>query len=221
MITINLLAPGKRRAAGPTPGMLMAVGSIALIVLVFAVVGVVLSTRVASLHRQLNDVNRQIDAVRPIALQVQRLEATLQSLEVRQDALKKLLGTQLPASESLQAIKSVIPTDVWLINVTTQQGGRSVQFDGYTFTYRSVARFMIALKDSDRFRNVDLTATQKDRVGEREVVKFQVTGELTGTPTKTGDLPWPGGSVGQGAAPAGVQGDLRQASAAATIGGHR
>lgn len=221
MITINLLAPGKRRPKGPAPGTILAVGSIAAIVLVFAVVGVVLNARVASLHRQLNDVNKQIDTLRPIAQQVERMMATLSSLETRQEALKKLLGTQLPASESLQALKTVIPTDVWLTNVTTQQGGHSVLFDGYTFTYKSVARFMVALKASDRFRNIDLTATQTDRIGEREVVKFQVTGELSGAPTKTGDIPRRLGAVAQGTSEPDAQRDPSLASAAAKIGDSR
>ena len=39
--------------------------------------------------------------------------------------------------------------------------------------------------------NVDLTSTTKDKVGEREVVKFQVTGELISGPAKA-EEPMPG-----------------------------
>lgn len=190
MIKINLLAPGRRRAAGPAPGTLLAIGSIAVIVLVLGVVGVYLGSRVASLHGQLNATNKELETLRPIALEVQRLDAMVRSLEVRQAELKRLLGMQLPASQSLEAIKNVIPRDVWLVNVTTQQQGHSVLFDGYTFTYKAVARFMVALRDSERFRNIDLTSTQKDKVGEREVVKFQITTELIGGPAKSGESPW-------------------------------
>lgn len=213
MITINLLAPGRRARQGPAPATLAAIGSLAAIVLVFIGASVYLGSRVGSLHRQLTDVNRQLDTLRPIAQQVQRLDQMIKSLEARQNALKDLLGKQLPASASLQAIKSVIPTDVWLINVTTQQGGHNILFDGYTFTYKSVARFMVALKDSDRFRNIDLTSTQKDKVGEREVVKFQVTGELTSGPAKTGDAP--------GRPPVPEQRDPSIRQAASPIGGSR
>ncbi len=197
MITINLLAPGRRRAAGPAPGTVAAIGSIALIVLILAVVGLYMGNRVASLHGQLRDVNKQLDALRPVALEVQRLDQMVKGLETRQAALKDLLGRQLPASQSLEAIKSVIPRDVWLVNVTTQQTGHNILFDGYTFTYKSVARFMVALRESERFRNVDLTSTQKDKVGEREVVKFQVTGELVSGPAK-GYAPGRPGTPSQG-----------------------
>lgn len=188
MININLLAPGKRRAAGPSRETLIAAVSVGAIVLVLIVASVVLSNRAASLHRQLADVNRQLAALRPVALQVQALERTLSTLETRQAELKRLLGRQLPASQSLQAIKTVIPTDVWLVTMTTQ-AGHNVVFDGFTFTYKSVARFMVALRDSARFQNVDLASTAKDKFGEREVVKFQITGELAGTPPKSGLAP--------------------------------
>ncbi len=74
MIKINLLAPGRRRAAGPAPGTLLAIGSIAVIVLVLGVVGVYLGSRVASLHGQLNATNKELETLRPIALEVQRLD---------------------------------------------------------------------------------------------------------------------------------------------------
>lgn len=188
MININLLAPGRRRPAGPSRETLIAAVSVGAIVLVLIVATVVLNNRAASLHRQLADVNRQLAVLRPVALQVQAIERTLSSLETRQAELKRLLGKQLPASQSLQAIKTVIPTDVWLVTMSTQ-AGHNVVFDGFTFTYKSVARFMVALRDSARFQNVDLASTAKDKVGEREVVKFQITGELAGTPPKSGLAP--------------------------------
>jgi Tfp pilus assembly protein PilN len=178
MITINLLAPGKRRAAGPTPGTALAVGSLVGLAVIFGIVTVFLGSRETGLHKQLTSVNRELDALRPVAMEVSRLDALVRNLEQRQNALRTLLAAQLPASQSLDAIKAVIPSDVWLVNVTTQQSGHNVIFDGYTFTYRSVARFMIALRDSDRFRNIDLSSTARDKVGEREVVKFQITSEL-------------------------------------------
>jgi Tfp pilus assembly protein PilN len=184
MITINLLAPGKRRAAGPTPGTVAAIGGVVALVVILAAFSLYLGSRVSSLNGQLTNVNKQLDALHPVAQEVQRLDSLVRNLEDRQTRLKMLLATQLPASSSLEAIKAVIPSDVWLVNVTTQGGGHNVLFDGYTFTYKSVARFMIALRDTDRFRNVDLTSTSKDRVGERDVVKFQITGELVGGPAK-------------------------------------
>ncbi|HTD47935.1 MAG TPA: PilN domain-containing protein [bacterium] len=177
MITINLLAPGRRRPIGPAPGVMLAFLATAAVVGLLIVVTIFLGTRLGALHRQLNDVNKKMEALRPIAQEVDRLEQTLRRLQDRQTVLRALLSRQLPATDSLRALRTVIPQDVWLIDLATS-GARGVVFDGYTFTYRSVARFMVALKDSDRFRNIDLTSTQKEKIGERDVVKFQVTGEL-------------------------------------------
>src|SRR5205807_5193559 len=87
-------------------------------------------------HRQVNDVNKKMEALRPIAQEVDRLEQTLRSLQSRQAVLQALLSRQLPATDSLRALRTVIPQDVWLIDLATS-GARGVTFDGYTFTYRS------------------------------------------------------------------------------------
>jgi Tfp pilus assembly protein PilN len=180
MITINLLAPGKRRPVGPTPGTILGIAGAALLVVILIAISLFLGSRVASLQRQVAEVTQQIEALRPVALEVEQLRATVRQLQARQAVIQALLANQLPATDSLTAIRTVIPQDVWLVNLTTS-GGKAVLFDGYTFSYKGVARFMIALKDSNRFRNIDLTSTQKDKLGAREVVKFQVTGELAPT----------------------------------------
>lgn len=177
MITINLLAPGKRRPArvpaGPVFGLLV----FGIVAAGLVMLGIYLGDRTASARAQLAGVQKKLDQLAPVVAEVKQLEQAVATLQARQAALKQLLSVQLPASESLEAIKTVIPRDVWLVNVSTQ-GGRSVAFDGYTFSYKSVARFMVALRESGRFRNIDLASTQKDHLGQREVVKFSVTGEL-------------------------------------------
>ncbi len=194
MITINLLAPGKRRPARLAPGAVFGVLGFGIVVVGLIMLGIYLGDRASSVRAQLRGVQKQLDALGPIDAQVKQLEQTVATLQARERLLKELLTNQLPASESLEAIKTFIPRDVWLINVSTQ-GGHNVLFDGYTFSYKSVARFMVALRDSERFRNIDLTSTQKDHVGLREVVKFSVTGELVPTPTKGGELVTPTAST--------------------------
>ncbi|TMJ12378.1 MAG: PilN domain-containing protein [Bacillati bacterium ANGP1] len=181
MITINLLAPGKRRPTRLAPtGILpiLGIGAVIFVLVMFS----------ASTRAQLNAVNKQLEALGPVTQQVQKLEQTIATLKARQGQLSELLAMQLPASVSLDALKTVIPRDVWVTSVTTQEG-RNVVFDGYTFTYKSVAQFMVALRESERFRNIDLTTTQKDHIGLREVVKFTITGELVAGPPKTGGAP--------------------------------
>lgn len=188
MITINLLAPGRRRPTRVATGMVVPILGFGILILVLVALTVYLADRAASTRAQLNAVNKQLEALGPVTEQVQRLEQTIATLKARQTTLNELLAMQLPASASLDALRTVIPRDVWLTSVATQDG-RTVAFDGYTFSYKSVARFMVALRDSGRFQNIDLGATQKDHIGLREVVKFAVTGVLVGGPAKTGVAP--------------------------------
>jgi len=188
MITINLLAPGKRRPTRLAPTGILPILGIGAVVFVLVMFSIYLSDRAASTRAQLNAVNKQLEALGPVTQQVQKLEQTIATLKARQGQLSELLAMQLPASVSLDALKTVIPRDVWVTSVATQEG-RNVVFDGYTFTYKSVAQFMVALRESERFRNIDLTTTQKDHIGLREVVKFTITGELAAGPPKTGGAP--------------------------------
>ena len=53
MITINLLAPGRRRPIGPAPGVMLAFLATAAVVGLLIVVTIFLGTRLGALHRQL------------------------------------------------------------------------------------------------------------------------------------------------------------------------
>jgi Tfp pilus assembly protein PilN len=188
MITINLLAPGRRRRVGPTPGTFLAVLGTALVIVALVAWTLYLGVRADTLKREVADLNKQIEALRPAVAEVDALERTITRLQQRQALLQALLASQLPASDTLEALRVVMPREVWLVSATTSTT-RGVLFDGYTFSYKSVARFMVALSDSARFRNIDLTSTQKEKLGEREVVKFQVIGELLTEHPKVGDAP--------------------------------
>lgn len=177
MITINLLAPTRRARPALSP---LTVAAVAIPVALLGTLlawTVALDRHVAQLRHDLGATTQQIAELRPLVQQVEALDRTVVRMRQRQAILQQLLGTQLPATAFLEAVRAVIPRDAWLVNVTTL-GTRRVTFDGYTFTYRSVAQFMVDLQDSARFQNVDLASTQKDKIGDREVVKFQVTGDL-------------------------------------------
>jgi Tfp pilus assembly protein PilN len=177
MITINLLAPSRRARPALRPVTVLAVAVPVALLATLAVWTVALQERVAREQRELAETAQKAAELRPLVQQVQALDRAAGQMRQRQAILQQLLGTQLPATASLEAVRAIIPRDAWLVNVTTL-GTRRVTFDGYTFSYRSVAQFMVDLGDSARFQNVDLTSTQKDKIGDREVVKFQVTGDL-------------------------------------------
>ncbi len=185
MITINLLASERRRGAAITAG-----GNVPWLVAAVVLVGIlaawsaVLIHRTAQLQASIADVVRQETALRPVAQQVQQLQQTATYLQGRQAVLTQLLSTQMPAAESLQTIQSVIPSDVWLTTMATTNANQ-VTFDGYAFSYPEVARFMVQLGGSNAFQDVDLTSGDKDMIGDRDVVRFEVTGTLQARPVTT------------------------------------
>ena len=184
MIDINLLAPRSGRLAGPSGGTRFAIAAMTVLVALLTVEAVRLENRAKFLRRQVTEVARETDALRPIARQVDELEQTRTRLQQRRAFLQQLPAAQLRLSEGLERIRTFIPGDVWLVALTAS--GPRLVVDGFTFSYGSVARFMDDLVGSTRFRNVDLISTQKDRIGEREVVKFQIAGDLVTGPISTG-----------------------------------
>jgi Tfp pilus assembly protein PilN len=182
MITINLLASERRRKPGIVAG-----GNGPWVVAAVVLAGVLVAWSIALAHRtaqlqaQMTDIARQEAALRPVALQVQQLQQTAAALQGRQAALRQLVTLQMPAAESLQTIQAVIPSDVWLTTMAATNTNQ-VTFDGYAFSYPEVARFMVQLGGSTSFQNVDLTSSEKDSIGGRDVVKFEVTGTLGARP---------------------------------------
>ena len=77
MITINLLAPGKRRPTRLAPTGILPILGIGAVVFVLVMFSIYLSDRAASTRAQLNAVNKQLEALGPVTQQVQKLEQTI------------------------------------------------------------------------------------------------------------------------------------------------
>lgn len=168
MLTINLLSPPRPRRRAKD--LLLGAGAVALIVLVgLAGCSYVLVTHVNQLRRDLATATQGVQA----------LTRDIERLRARRALLQQLLATQMPASSVLETVQSVIPEDVWLTSVTARAS--DVAFEGYTFSYPSVARFMVELEDSGSVRNINLSTFQRETIADRDVLKFRITGDLIAT----------------------------------------
>jgi Tfp pilus assembly protein PilN len=181
MITINLLASERRRAAPAPAGGKLWIGATVAVVGILLVWSVLLIHRTGQLQSQMNDVTRQADALRPVALQVQQLSQVAADLQAQQVVLHQLLAFEMPAAESLQTLQAVIPSNVWLTSMAAS-GASLATFDGYAFSYPEVARFMVQLGASGSFQDVDLSSSNADLIGDRNVVRFEVVGTLSAHP---------------------------------------
>jgi Tfp pilus assembly protein PilN len=179
MITINLLAPSRRRLPEKNVVGLAAVVATSALVIFLLIWSVALTKQTRQMQDSYDKVSKQVEALAPIARQVQDLDAMAGALRSRQAVLQQLLATQVPVSEALETISGVVPHDVWLIDVQSSSGSRDLILDGYTFSYKSVARFMLDLASSPQLDNIDLRSTQRDTIGDHPVIKFQITGDIS------------------------------------------
>jgi type IV pilus assembly protein PilN len=181
-IRINLLAPERRRRRriGPV-GIGLAV--LAAVVLILAVVGIVLQVRVAGMRSRLAEVQAEVERLRPEALQVERMKRAVDAMHRREAFIRQFFTAQIPAAEAILDLSLAIPRDTWITQFAVQ-GGRAVQVEGVTAQdNESVALFMVNLDQSPRFRNVDLSVSERQRIGTRDVMRFSLTAELEGPPT--------------------------------------
>ena len=183
MFTINLLAsPGPRRRTD-VRRLTVRAAVAAIVLVVLAAWGAVLTVHLNHLRRDLAKATQEAAQLRPTAQQVQELRRSAERMRTRRGRLQQLLATQMPASQFLETIRSMVPHDVWLTSVTA--GTSDVTVEGYTFSYPSVARFMVELGGSGSIRNIDLATSQRETVADSEVLKFRITGDLVAVPTVT------------------------------------
>ncbi len=173
--TINLLAPTRLRRRAKPPLLTVGAAAVSVVLAGLVIWSSLLITHVNQLRRDVAIAAQEAAQLRPIARHVQELSQDAERLRLRRALLLQVLAPQVRASQILETTRSLVPHDVWL---TTLAAGSDATFEGYTFSYPSIARFMVELEDSGSVRHVDLSMSQREIVVEREVVKFRITGDL-------------------------------------------
>ena len=177
MHTINLLARARLRRRAKRPLLRVGAAAVSVVLVGLVIWSSLLITHVNQVRRDVAIAAEKAAQLRPIARHVQELSQDAERLRLRRALLLQVLVPQVRASQILETNRSIVPQDVWL---TTLTAGSDATFEGYTFSYPSIARFMVELEDSGSVRHVDLSMSQSEIVVEREVVKFRITGDLVG-----------------------------------------
>ena len=177
MIRINLLPRERARRRGVGPKALVP-GLVVVVIAALVAYTVILNNRNARLRAQVNEVNQQIEAQRPRVARVDELRRQIEAARRKEQLLKSLEASRVPWDRVLEELRTVMPQDVWLVQVELKDSGALV-FNGYGMSYEAVARFMVSLESSTLFNSVDLLFSQKQTVAGREVVNFSLTSALT------------------------------------------
>ncbi len=175
MIRINLLPRAPRRRF---PALRVLELAIPLGVLVAVIVwAVVLNGQVGARRADLARVDREVAELRPAVARVEELDRQIAALRLKENLLADLLKQQLPAASILNEVRLLIPRDVWLTAMSVPEEA-TLNLEGFGMTYYAVAQLMDNLALGQLFRSVDLTVVQLERVGETEVVRFQVNARV-------------------------------------------
>lgn len=192
---INLLPPERaaRRRARQFTTSIVAVG-VAIVVLLAIVFG----AELVRLHGQQNKLKTQQDTNAQLQAQVAQLAqfATLETqLRQKTALLTSLTTNEVRWSVLLTDVSLVIPSNVWLTNLTatvtagsTQAGPGaatatvlgSIQLTGVTFSHIDVAKWLTRLAGVDAFANPYLSLSSKAVIGPTQVVDFNSSVQLSG-----------------------------------------
>jgi Tfp pilus assembly protein PilN len=184
LIRINLLprAP-KRRLPG---GQFLILG-LPLVALVAAILlSALILSQNAGLERDIATVRTEIADLQPTVARVLELDRQITVLREKEQVIVDLIKQQMPVSTIMAEIRQLIPKDVWVTNVNVPEPS-AITIEGNAQSYYAVAQFMDNLAAGRMFRNIDLSVSQLERAGSREVVKYTITGRVQ-RPQTTGEV---------------------------------
>lgn len=186
MIRINLLPRAPRRLL---PGRrFLEIGLPVATAVVLIVAAVWMNQRNAGVAADVNAANREIAELQPQVDRVLELDRRIKAMREKEAVILDLLKQQLPAASILNEFRLLIPRDAWVTSLSVPEPS-SLNIEGMAMNYYAVAQLMDNLGTGQIFREVDLTIVQLERIGTRDVVRFQVTARIDRPQATGGDRP--------------------------------
>lgn len=102
-------------------------------------------------------------------------------LQRRQGIFNTAMANEINWDKFLNEISMVIPSNVWLVSMNLN--GESIAYQGYTFDFPSVAKWLIRLDEIKPLSNIWLGSASKTDLEGHEVIQFGSTSHLTVTQT--------------------------------------
>jgi Tfp pilus assembly protein PilN len=167
-------------------GQFLVVGLPLLALAAAVVMSVLIISQNAGLERDIATARKESAELQPTVARVLELDRQIAVLREKEKVIVDLVRQQLPISTIMGEIRQLIPKDVWVTNVNVPEPS-AISIEGNAVSYYAVAQFMDNLSTGQMFRNIDLSVSQLERAGTREVVKYTITGRVQ-RPQTTGEV---------------------------------
>lgn len=150
--------------------------------------GVAKSSKLKTLESQLADLGSQLSAK-----EMKEAETKLNNLASQLSGLQKALREKTVWSKLFSELQSVTPKDVRYTNFSLAEDG-TVSLSGETNSYTSLAKFLVAMKGSDKFTDLKLSSSALQKKEQETKLTFAVslkvkTATLTEKPATTAPTP--------------------------------
>jgi type IV pilus assembly protein PilN len=184
MIRINLL-PREDKAQRKAVSIQFNAGDMVIPVAVLAasilvITGTALSqhSRVTSLQKSIADIDAESRALAPQIERVNRLAQERAELDLRLGIINKLEKGRTQSVRVMDELARCVPDHLWM-TLARQEAGNQLNLEGVTYSNLVVSEFMSRLERSPMFANVELGVAETGQIGERDVVKFRISCQVT------------------------------------------
>ena len=178
MIKINLLPERPRRRFAITLPTLPGLGLLFGALYVLAILGVggywiLLAREGRALTVEMAQIDREIAQYQAAIAEGNRYKKEKEELERRVALIDLIARNQNRPVYLLDTLLDTVPPDVWLTSMEEKE--QTLKIVGSAFSTTAVADFMANLKNSGKFRDVDLVVSRQDLAKIPRLVTFEVT----------------------------------------------
>jgi len=180
VIRINL-APADVQRSRPGAGFSMPSFNLGLVFLVVFVLELgVLGWWWFSAHQQEQQLlaendktSKEIETLKATVGQGSGVKAQLADIRKRVDLIADLVKGQERPVQLLDAFVDTVPRDLWITSF--EDKGAVLKVSGTAFSTRAVSDFMANLRQSGKFKDVDIVVSRQDLAKNPSMVTFEVT----------------------------------------------
>ncbi len=182
MIRINLAPLETRRRRGPgftLPSLPIGLGLLFAVLYVLAAGGIGytwwgLAAEKSRLIAENDRTAKEIDTLKATLGQGANVRGQLADIRKRVQVIEELVQGSGRPIKLLDAFVDAVPRDLWITSFE-DRGGATLKIVGTAYSTRAVSEFMNNLRQSGKFKDVDILISRQDLSKNPSMVTFEVT----------------------------------------------